>query len=337
MTNSGTVQVLVVDDVLDAAESFAALIRDTTGLVCCATNSPGDAVAIVESNVVLVAVLDQRMPEKEGTELFQELRLVAPAIEAIMLTGEASISEIGKAVSLGFNQILAKKDVDKLPEMVRNLYHTTLARVASQPVIKPVELVAKRRKFGLVRSPSLRLVGFTVLEENYVNNKEWETYLHLTVGEKRTDEVQFKVTHSFTLEKNSKISIQSTVGVKGLKLFEAKLDSDLTTEIGITEKRDTSLSSKTDVTYELPGRPADNSAYIQAVNYQYAPTYRRVRLELERHCDACDGNERSVVIALFATGRFLTRHEEISNTGDSEVKPTGLIRGDNLKRVGGQA
>jgi CheY-like chemotaxis protein len=335
MTNKSIVQVLVVDDVIDAANSFAALISDTTGLVCYATNSPNEAVAVAEQNMVLVAVLDQRMPEKEGTKLFQDLRKVAPTIEAIMLTAEAQIAEISQGMSLGFSHVLDKKDVEKLPELVRKIYYTALARISSRQVMKPVELVSERRRFGLARTPVLRLVGFTILEENYVNEHDWETYLQLTVGQKRTDEVQFKIAHTFTLEQNGKLSMQAKVGLKGLKALEAKLDSDLTLEIGLTEKREASLSSTTTVSYELPPRPAGNGAYIQARNYQYAPTYRRVRLEVERHCDACGSDERTVVIGLFATGRFATRHEEFSNSGDSQVIPTGFVRLDSAHRIVG--
>ena len=335
MREENTIQVLVVDDVIDAAKSFAALIKDTTGLVCYPTDSPSEAVRIAEQNMVLVAVLDQRMPEKDGIELFQDLRRVAPTIQAIMLTGEAGIDEISQGVNLGFSNVLSKNNVDELPQLVRNLYYTTLARVASRPVIKPIELVAERHRFGVVRSPSLRLVGFTILEENYVNDSEWETYLQLTVGQKRTDEVQFKITRTFTLEQNSRVSIQSSVGAKGLKALEAKLNSDLTSEIGLTDRRESSLSSKTTVSYELPPRPTNNSAYIQARNYQYAPTYRRVRLEMERHCEACGSDERSVAIALFATGRFATRHEEFSNSGNRQLIPTGFVRLENLQQAGG--
>ena len=285
MTDKGVVQVLVVDDVIDAAKWFAALIKDATGLICYATNSPGDAVRVAEQNMTLVAVLDQRMPEKEGTQLFQDLRRVAPTIEAIMLTAEAQIGEISQGITLGFSHVLDKKEVEKLPGLVRNIYYSALARASSRPVIDPVKLVSERRRFGLWRTPGLRLIGFTVLEENCVKNNEWETYMQLTVGEKRTDEIQFKIAHTFTLEHDSKLSIQAKVGLKGLRALEATLDSDLTLEVGLTDKRDTSLSRTTKVSYELPPRPAGDSPYIQAVNYQYAPTYRRVRLEIERYCN----------------------------------------------------
>jgi CheY-like chemotaxis protein len=337
MTNKSIIQVLVVDDAIDAANTFAALIEDTTGLSCHATNSPSEAVTVAEQNMVLVAVLDQRMPEKEGTQLFQDLRKVAPAIEAIMLTAEAQIGEISQGITLGFSQVLDKKEVEKLPGLVRNMYYSALAHISSRSLMNPVELVSERRRFWLMRTPSLRLVGFTVLEENYVNDHEWETYLQLTVGQKLTDEVQFKITHTFTLEQDSKLSMQARVGLKGLKALEAKLDSDLTLEVGLTDKRDNSLSCRTVVSYELPPRPADNSPYIQAINYQYAPTYRRVRLELERHCDACGSDERSVIVGLFATGRLATRHEEYSNSGDRQLKPTGFVRLENVKRMSGTA
>ena len=69
-------EVLVVDDSLQAALEFARLVRVKAKLESIATDDPDEAIEIVKSNSIKVALLDQRMPKKNGTELFLELKQI---------------------------------------------------------------------------------------------------------------------------------------------------------------------------------------------------------------------------------------------------------------------
>src|SRR5215218_6116056 len=97
------IKVLVVDDVAGAAEQYARLIRLGTQLNSIGVDDPNKAIEIVKSNPVCVAVLDQRMPGKSGTELFEEIKEIDASIKAIMLTGEADANEVAQAFRLGYD------------------------------------------------------------------------------------------------------------------------------------------------------------------------------------------------------------------------------------------
>ena len=115
-------EVLVVDDVLSAAEDYARLIHAKTGLKTTYTSSAKEAVEIVLCNDIKVLVLDQVMPEKTGTELLKELRPITKA-KALMLTGEASKEDLGEAINLKFDAHLDKALVTtRLSDRVTELY-----------------------------------------------------------------------------------------------------------------------------------------------------------------------------------------------------------------------
>lgn len=95
-------EILVVDDNLQAAKEVARLINLQTRLEAVATDDPEEAVTILKENPIKVALLDQRMPKKDGTALFKDLRRVDSSVRAIMLTGEADANEVGDALNLGF-------------------------------------------------------------------------------------------------------------------------------------------------------------------------------------------------------------------------------------------
>src|SRR3954454_22120454 len=115
-------QVLVVDDDRPSAEEYARLLTAATGLRVHYTDDPDEAVAVVRSGRVCVAVLDQRMPVS-GTELFRRLRAQDPNLRAILLTAEATQDEVGAALNLGFEQYLKKQNVvQSLPLAVLHEY-----------------------------------------------------------------------------------------------------------------------------------------------------------------------------------------------------------------------
>lgn len=94
-------EILVVDDILEAAQDYARLINTKTGLKVIPTSDPDEAVRIVQHNDIKVLVLDQKMPIITGTELLKKLRLYTKA-RALMLTGEADIEDLGNAINMNF-------------------------------------------------------------------------------------------------------------------------------------------------------------------------------------------------------------------------------------------
>lgn len=86
-------EVLVVDDNISAAKDFARLIRIKTKLETLAVDNPDLAIEKIKAEPIKVVVLDQKMPEKTGTALFEDIKRINPNIKAIMLSGEAEPQE----------------------------------------------------------------------------------------------------------------------------------------------------------------------------------------------------------------------------------------------------
>lgn len=80
-------QLLFVDDDKDAAREYAELVESFTRLRPLVCSTQDEAIEAVKNNQIAVAVLDQRMPEVEGTDLYRALRAVSPRLRAIMLSG----------------------------------------------------------------------------------------------------------------------------------------------------------------------------------------------------------------------------------------------------------
>ena len=74
------IEIVIVDDVLSAAQEYERLIR-STGLGVTSTDDPEIALELVRANAVKVVVLDQRMPRMTGTALFRVLREIDPKLQ----------------------------------------------------------------------------------------------------------------------------------------------------------------------------------------------------------------------------------------------------------------
>lgn len=112
------VEILVVDDDNAAAQSFAELISSKLKIATSASSDPDEVLTIIRTGSVKVVVLDEIMPQMNGTELFLKIRKINPHIKALLLTGEADVSDIIKATKLGYTDYLQKSKIAELPSKV---------------------------------------------------------------------------------------------------------------------------------------------------------------------------------------------------------------------------
>lgn len=101
------VEVLVVDDDLTAAQTFSELIATKYRFRTEAYSNLEKVLEVVRTGTVKVAVLDERMPDMNGTDLFKKIHQINPNIKAVLLTGEADRLDIMKAAKLGYSDYLA--------------------------------------------------------------------------------------------------------------------------------------------------------------------------------------------------------------------------------------
>lgn len=121
-------RVVVVDDMYDDAILLAALLAPLEACVVVA-RSAGEALAIVDEQVVDLVVTDLNMPETSGLDLMRKLqrRLDVPAV--IFITGSTLAGDKVTAFELGAAAYLKKPvDVGYLIELAREILHVRRAK-----------------------------------------------------------------------------------------------------------------------------------------------------------------------------------------------------------------
>lgn len=316
-------QVMVVDDVEGAADDYARLIAQQSKLVVAATRYPDEAIEALSTNPILVVVLDQVFdhidPPTTGTEIYSRLQTVSTDFAAIMLSAEGGFDDAGEANRLGYEEILDKSEVDRLPRVVRNLYFGQLAARASSQSVQQRQLVAPKRRLGLARVPAVFVSELDVLDDEYVDDDDWHTHVQVNAGEEVTREVALGYEQRVRLAATSRINLKANLGGKVLKAVKGNVESKIESTFGEALDEDRSLSQRLTVTRSLPQPEHADGRYVQTRNYQYAPVYRRVKVELLVLCEECKGSSLTSVEALVATGRFASRHEDILSDGEKKI------------------
>lgn len=117
-----TIHVLLVDD----EEDFLAVAKsrlETRGATVFATKSGSNALEMMETCRIDVAVLDLRMPEMSGIDLLREIKIRHPLVEVILLTGQASGESAIQGMRLGaFDYVTKPCDVSDLMDKVNEAY-----------------------------------------------------------------------------------------------------------------------------------------------------------------------------------------------------------------------
>ena len=326
-----SIDVLVVDDVADAAETYAQLISGGTGLGVAHTSEPRQALELVRSHAVKVLVVDQRMPVS-GTDLYAQIRVADPRIRAIMLTGEAGAAEVGAAVTLGFKDYLKKADVRKLPDLVLRQYAEYMSEAASERLsqARPLLFVRgdrtwfRRRGGGRVE---YRLLGIRQTDAGFSPPTEWETVLTLHAGQTERLEYSFEVEQTLVFERETTNKLTSQLGLSGkdVVVLEARLAaewSERRREAATVRARQTRTIERT---FQLPTEPADpNQLHVQLRRIQQAPVYERIRADLLVSCECCRLQNVIRIELLRPTAKRALRREDRLSDGSARSSELGI-------------
>ncbi|HEY9163361.1 MAG TPA: response regulator, partial [Magnetovibrio sp.] len=90
----GVEKILVVDDEVGAAHSLSDFLQEIGYLVYTAYNGE-EALHLFDSDPVHAVITDYRMPLMSGAELMRELRLRAPDLPVIIMTGQDGAESMG--------------------------------------------------------------------------------------------------------------------------------------------------------------------------------------------------------------------------------------------------
>ncbi len=113
------VDILIVDDEVEFAETFAERLR-LRGFTTYVANSGEQALAVVDDVSVNVIVLDLKMPGMGGLEVLSRLKKSHPEIEVIILSGHGSKVDEDYGRNLGAFEYLRKPaDIGDVVEAVK--------------------------------------------------------------------------------------------------------------------------------------------------------------------------------------------------------------------------
>lgn len=319
--------VLVVDDNSEAAEDYARLVSAKTGLKVIHTDSADEALELCRINAIKVLVLDQRMPLRSGTDLYSQIKKFDPHARAIMLTGEASASEIGDALGLDFKAYVAKNNIQDLPERVLHEYSAYQAEVASVALSNLGTPIFTLRRGLLGRYiVSYTLLRAGLLSATHVLERDWQTIVTIHAGQTDTTKVSASETSSIRLEEETTSRLTSEFGLsaKQIASLGLKLGTELGTRFSTVKTRERSVTTETSRTFTLPQEPSDpNELHVRVRRIQEAPIYAQIRVDLTTYCTCCGSGSILVFEALVPTGRTSVRHKDLLSTGEIGIYEIG--------------
>jgi DNA-binding NtrC family response regulator len=121
-------KVIIVDDEERFRNTMCKLLT-VRGLAAVTAGSGSEALEKLKDESYDVAILDVRMPEMTGVQVLAEMRKIAPDIEAIIMTGYASVDTAKDIIKLGaYDYMLKPYTVDELMEKIEAAYDRKMAR-----------------------------------------------------------------------------------------------------------------------------------------------------------------------------------------------------------------
>jgi CheY-like chemotaxis protein len=103
----GKPKILIVDDAGEVVVLCVNMLQ-SLGYAVKGANRGQAALDLVRSEPFDLMIIDYRMPEMNGFEVFEQARATRPDMAFMLLTGHGSSDVVEDATELGFNAILLK-------------------------------------------------------------------------------------------------------------------------------------------------------------------------------------------------------------------------------------
>jgi two-component system, NtrC family, response regulator HydG len=100
-------EILVVDDDANTREALAVSLKKIGHQVLLAGTGT-EALELVRQQPVELAIIDLKLPDMEGTDLFEAMRIISPYTIAIMISARATVDEAVSALKLGIYDFITK-------------------------------------------------------------------------------------------------------------------------------------------------------------------------------------------------------------------------------------
>jgi CheY-like chemotaxis protein len=312
-------EILVVDDDGVYAKNLAEWLQSRMPQRVAHTDRKDEAIELVKSTYVRVAVLDQRMRHKlgvDGTELAAEIQTIDERVRVIILSGESDVRDYQKSNELRLRHLVKGDDEALLREIrvSRQQYLLDLERKAEAEA----EVIGRYRPWTVVRGPS---VIFKKLLEEYVSpvpevdEKDFRTLVHVNAGQSVTEADTGTFSYEIEIEEESTRQLEAT------GLFRDVIIAQLTASLksAIRERGRMSITRQeqhaSEQRFQVPEK--DQAQGVVAYAIQEAPLYRRKRALIQVSCECC-GHQDIVTVGFREPSGQIQRRRIDYLTGDQQ-------------------
>lgn len=322
--SAARVNVVVLDDEVEAAQKYAELIYQAVQIEVSFTNEPDEAIALVKSQDILVAVLDQDLSFsnsafRKGTDVYEEMRRFAPGLKVIMFSSRSDRIDGHMATKLRFDATFDKSQVEAIAEAVES--QLALARLDRLEVLPAVATpVGRGRRWWRRHKVGHSFIGAEVVDGEVAGPEGWRQLGTVAPGHHLELQETTVVRHRIEIEESTRAMLKSgfNVDLVGGR-FKSALDSHLESFVASREVEEVSRTSVRTMRYELAEGATVDGESVRLRIIEQAPLYSRVRSKLKVDCFECGIAHVSAFTVLVDTGRVGDRYIDVLESGRKVV------------------
>ncbi len=132
---SDKINILLIDDDSNLRKTLSDILR-AKGYEIHAAKDGTEGLALLKRNTIHLALVDLRLPDISGLEVLEKIKVDHPSIEAIILTGNATLDSAIEATNRGaFSYLQKPYDVDQLLLHIRHAIEKQQAAAEREKLI----------------------------------------------------------------------------------------------------------------------------------------------------------------------------------------------------------
>lgn len=326
MINKNEIEILVVDDDEKTAKSVADFITSELSIQAEGVSTPDEAIEIVKTGNVKVAVLDQVMPEKSGIELYKYIHHINKYIQGILFSGQSDGDDVAKGYKAGI-EFMNKRDLKDLPTSVYNAYvkyHTSLKdiKVAEK---KPLYSYISWNLRNLLHHTDIYLLD-TIIVNKQFHFDNWTSVVELDSEKLETDiTIEYEEDTRMETDYEDRFKAEIGIGKKLLPILTGKIIQYINNTYNISKKYNIRQKQTVRKIYEKPQKTAGSLVVVKRV-YERVPLYIEYSVILCTVCSFCGKKNLTNVKVYQRIPRNMTRTlDYVEGRTEPIVNETGII------------
>ena len=249
---------------------------------------------------------------------------INPAIKALLLTGEADVSDIIKANRLGYSDCLQKSKISELPSKVvvaYTQYETGIVKQKNKEkgltILNPI-----KNRFGIYK---YSVCSVELVCKEFKFEEGWQTKLELDSSE-QVQELTSEYVKECIVKAGTEFKKSANFGFETGKLASLKnqLDAVVTSHIDSTFSITLKSNKKITQTFKLQDGLETGKQAVKKV-FERNPIYYKFNVLLKKYCRFCD-NVRMLPVEVYKRiPKVATRMTIYYADGTKREIDTGII------------